>query len=128
MKTIVKSEVPPCLRQAQGKGWNWDEFRANAYDDYLSVRSQALVDQKNECAYTGLWLGMGTTHTLHIDHFHKKAIFPEETLSWENLFAAAKNRNNTLQDLFDDDIRQCTKTAGFSFLVDFELSQLSNRK
>ena len=94
MKTIVKSEVPPCLRQAQGKGWNWDEFRANAYDDYLSVRSQALVDQKDECAYTGLWLGMGTTHTLHIDHFHKKAIFPEETLSWENLFAAAKNRND----------------------------------
>lgn len=211
MKTIIKSEVPPCLRQAQGKGWNWDEFRTNAYDDYLSVRSQALVDQKDECAYTGLWLGMGTTHTLHIDHFHKKAIFPEETLSWENLFAAAKNRNdgadykdrqihgtksdaekqyrafwspleanlsqafwyrqdgvvepdeklsdeekemaqhtidmynlnspdlrnrrlgiirllNTLQDLCDDDIRQCTKTAGFSFLVDFELSQLSNRK
>lgn len=94
MKTIVKSEAPPCLRQARGKGWDWDEFHANAHDDYLRARNQALADQKNECAYTGLWLGEGTKHVLHIDHFHKKAIFPEETFRWENLFAAAKNRDD----------------------------------
>ena len=91
MKTIIKSDAPLCLQQAREKGWDWDEFHANAHVDYLDVRSQALADQKEECAYTGLWLGEGTKHTLHIDHFHKKAIFTEETFLWENLFAAAKN-------------------------------------
>ena len=94
MKTIIKSDAPLCLQQAREKGWDWDEFHANAHVDYLDVRSQALADQKEECAYTGLWLGEGTKHTLHIDHFHKKAIFTEETFLWENLFAAAKNRND----------------------------------
>ena len=40
MKTIIKSDAPLCLQQAREKGWDWDEFHANAHVDYLDVRSQ----------------------------------------------------------------------------------------
>lgn len=91
MKTIVKSEAPVCLQEARAKGWDWNTFVDNAHEEYLTARAWALGEQGNECAYTGLWLGKGTKQTVHLDHFHKKAIYAEETFSWENLFAAAKN-------------------------------------
>ncbi len=91
MKTIVKSEAPVCLREARAKGWDWNTFVGNAHKEYLTARARALGEQGNECAYTGLWLGEGTKQTVHLDHFHKKAIYAEEIFSWENLFAAAKN-------------------------------------
>lgn len=91
MKTVIKSEAPECLQDAEVKGWDWNTFRSNNHDAYLSVRRQVLEDQRNECAYTGLWIGEGTTQKVHIDHFRKKAIYPEKTFCWDNLFAAAKD-------------------------------------
>lgn len=95
MKTIVKSyPAPACLARAEKSGWNWDQFREQNHEGYLEVRRLALVDQKNECAYTGLWLGEGANHKVHIDHFRKKGIYPDQTFAWENLFAAAKERED----------------------------------
>lgn len=91
MKTIIKSEVPECLQEAETRGWDWNSFHTNDHDGYRCVIQRALEDQKNECAYTGLWIGEGTTQKIHIDHFRKKAIYPEETFYWDNLFAAAKD-------------------------------------
>lgn len=91
MKTIAKSPEHDCLGKAKDKGWSWDEFVDKDHDNYVTVRNQALTDQKQECAYTGLWLGSGTNHILHIDHFRKKSIYPELRFDWNNLFAAAKN-------------------------------------
>ena len=54
-------------------------------------KEQALEEQHNECAYTGLWLGEGTTQTIHLDHFRKKGIYAPSTFDYGNLFAAAKN-------------------------------------
>ena len=42
MKTIIKSEVPPCLRQAQGKGWNWDEFRTKISPEAYNLFMEAM--------------------------------------------------------------------------------------
>ncbi|MBD5356997.1 MAG: TIGR02646 family protein [Bacteroides sp.] len=70
---------------------SWDEFRLKNYDEYLQVRQQALNEQKNECAYTGLWLGEGTNQIVHIDHFYKKSLYPNLRFQWLNLFAAAKD-------------------------------------
>lgn len=65
MKTIVKNEANPCLQDASNAKWTWDEFRNKNYAGYLAVRQQALEEQANECAYTGLWLGEGTTQKVH---------------------------------------------------------------
>ena len=91
MRMIVKADENPCLAAARSQGWNWDEFRSNDHDGYLAVLSQTIDEQKNECAYTGLWLGEGTSQKCHIDHFRKKSIYAELTLVYSNLFAAAKD-------------------------------------
>lgn len=91
MKTIVKTAAKECLQTAKTNGWNWDDFHENAHDSYRSCRDQALQEQNDECAYTGLWLGEGTKQTVHIDHFRKKSLYPALTFDWNNLFAAAKD-------------------------------------
>lgn len=92
MKTIIKQEETiECLQIAKNARWNWDEFHDNAQKDYKYVRDKALKDQRYECAYTGLWLGEGTSQTTHLDHFRKKAIYPDAIFCWHNLFAAAKD-------------------------------------
>lgn len=92
MKTIIKpEETLECLQAAQNARLNWDEFHENAQKDYELVRDKALKDQRYECAYTGIWLGNGTSRTVHLDHFRKKAIYPDTTFCWHNLFAAAKD-------------------------------------
>ncbi len=91
MKTIIKPEATlECLQAAEDAGWNWDEFHQNAQEDYEFIRDKALEEQRNECAYTGIWLGEETSNTVHIDHFRKKSIYPETTFCWKNLFVAAK--------------------------------------
>ncbi len=91
MKTIFKTDSNPSLLNAKDKGWNWEDFHSNDQVAYKSCREQALKEQLEECAYTGLWLGEGTKQTIHIDHFKKKAIYPELTFYWNNLFVAAKD-------------------------------------
>ncbi len=91
MKSIVKADSNPSLLNAKDKGWNWDDFHSNDQEAYKNCREQALKEQLEECAYTGLWLGDGTKQTIHIDHFKKKAIYPELTFDWNNLFVAAKD-------------------------------------
>ena len=75
MKTILKGEANHSLDAARRDGLNWDEFRNNNHNGYLEVKNQALIEQGNECAYTGLWLGEEPTQTVHLDHFRKKSIY-----------------------------------------------------
>lgn len=90
MKTIEKGESTAVLSRAIQSGWSWSDFHANAHNEYSQLRELALEEQRNECAYTGLWIGEGTTRTAHLDHFRKKVLYPELTFVWKNLFAAAK--------------------------------------
>ena len=91
MKTIVKGLPDPSLAQALKDGLTWEEFHHDRHDDYLAVRNQGLNEQGEECAYTGLWLGEGTSYKLHIDHYRKKSIYPGLRFDWNNLFVAAKD-------------------------------------
>ncbi len=91
MRMIVKKDENPILQKARNKGWTWNDFHDKAQDGYNACREQALEEQNDECAYTGLWLGEGTTQVIHIDHYRKKALYPELTFNWNNLFAAAKD-------------------------------------
>ncbi|MDE6480487.1 MAG: hypothetical protein K2L45_09470 [Muribaculaceae bacterium] len=91
MKTINKTEANDCLRTAANNAWSWDDFHKNDQPGYNACREQGLAEQLNECAYTGLWLGEGTKQSVHIDHLRKKALYPELTFDWNNLFVAAKN-------------------------------------
>lgn len=91
MKTISKEEANSCLDHAREAGWNWDDFHKNNQNGYWLVKEQALEEQHHECAYTGLWLGEGTTQTIHLDHFRKKGIYDSLTFDYGNLFAAAKD-------------------------------------
>ncbi|MDE6018068.1 MAG: TIGR02646 family protein [Muribaculaceae bacterium] len=93
MKTINKTEANDCLRTAANNAWSWDDFHKNDQPGYNACREQGLTEQLNECAYTGLWLGEGTKQSVHIDHFRKKALYPELTFDWNNLFVAAKDLN-----------------------------------
>ena len=93
MKTINKTEANDCLRTAANNAWSWDDFHKNDQPGYNACREQGLAEQLNECAYTGLWLGEGTKQSVHIDHFRKKALYPELTFDWNNLFVAAKDLN-----------------------------------
>lgn len=117
MKTIVKSTpAPACLSRAQQAGWNWDQFHKQDHEGYLDVRCLALHDQKNECAYTGLWLGEGTKQIVHIDHFRKKGIYQDQEFVWDNLFAAAKERNDGA-DFKDGHISGPQETADAAYSV-----------
>lgn len=91
MKTIIKSNANRCLDIARENSWTWDDFHTNAPDDYIKCRKQALEEQQYECAYTGLWLGDGSTQKIHIDHFRKKSLYPELTFHWPNLFVSVKD-------------------------------------
>ncbi len=91
MKTIKKRNADSCLAYARKARWNWEDFRNNDPTGYHAVRQQALKEQADECAYTGLWLGDGTTQQVHLDHFLKKSIYENKTFDYDNLFAAAKD-------------------------------------
>ncbi|MDE6562259.1 MAG: TIGR02646 family protein [Muribaculaceae bacterium] len=91
MKTINKTEANDCLQNADNNAWSWDDFHKNNQTGYNACREQGLLEQRNECAYTGLWLGEGTKQSIHIDHFRKKSLYPELTFDWNNLFVAAKD-------------------------------------
>lgn len=110
MKTIVKTEANRCLQEAQARGRSWDDFHDNAHDEYLAVREQALSDQRNECAYTGLWIGEGT---IEMYNLNAQELIRRRKGIIENV--------RSLQQLGDEEVRQCMATAGFSFVVEFEL-------
>lgn len=93
MKTIERGTPPCCLINANKNGWNWENFHENDQKGYISLKEQMLLEQSNECAYTGLWLGSGTKYKIHIDHFRKKGIYQNLTFEYDNLFVAAKELN-----------------------------------
>lgn len=91
MKTIDKRDSYPDLQNAKARWHNWDAFVHGDHARYLRLRKQIIEDQKDECAYTGLWIGDGCSHKVHLDHFKKKSIYPEYEFSGMNLFGAVKN-------------------------------------
>lgn len=58
-----------------------------------NVREHILVnEQNNQCAYTEIALDHNSRIS-HIDHFKKRALFPEETFNWNNLLVSCNREN-----------------------------------
>ena len=89
MKQLVKGETPDFLTKFithnQPKVW----------DDISSIRQQLrkhiLNEQNNFCAYTELRIN--SIDDCHIDHYHTRNIFPDETFSYTNLLVSCNSEN-----------------------------------
>lgn len=58
-----------------------------------NVREHLLViEQNNQCAYTEIAL-IHDSRNSHIDHFKKRALFPEQTFNWNNLLVSCNSEN-----------------------------------
>ncbi|NOQ25583.1 MAG: TIGR02646 family protein [Bacteroidales bacterium] len=58
-----------------------------------NVREHILdIEQNNQCAYTEIALDHNSRNS-HIDHFKKRALFPEETFNWNNLLVSCNREN-----------------------------------
>ena len=89
MKTITKyPQQDLCTLKDDLKGLSWDDFHCSYPQVYAKCVQQAISEQNGECAYTEIPL---PDKSQHLDHYKKKAIFPELTFDWNNLFAAVKN-------------------------------------
>lgn len=89
MKQLVKENVPKFLTkfvlQKQPKVW----------EDISPIRQQLrkhILDEQNHfCAYTELRLD--TVDDCHIDHYHTRNLFPEETFKYENLLVSCNSEH-----------------------------------
>ena len=89
MKSIPKyPQQDLCALKDDLKGLSWDMFHCKFPQVYAKCVQQAILEQNGECAYTEIPL---PDKNQHLDHYKKKAIFPELTFDWNNLFAAVKN-------------------------------------
>lgn len=87
MKQLVKGDVPDFLTKfilhQQPKVW----------EDISPIRpllrKHILDEQNNFCAYTELRLD--TVDDCHIDHYHTRSLFPEETFKYENLLVSCNS-------------------------------------
>lgn len=111
MKTIIKmEETLPYLEKARKNKLSWEEFSKECKDEYLEVREKATFEQGQECAYTGLWLGEDSSFQNHLDHFHLRAFYPNQTFDWINIFAAV-HHNDYGSDSKDKFIKGPKKNA-----------------
>ncbi len=90
MRTVIKTEAPACLSEAEDKGWSWDNFVLNDRQGYQTCRQKAYDEQSGVCAYTELPLDT-VSSIIHLDHFKKKGIYQNLQFEWNNLFSAVKD-------------------------------------
>lgn len=91
MRTVIKTEAPTCLTEAERKGWSWDDFVLNDHHGYHVCRQKAYDEQFGVCAYTELPLDTESS-IVHLDHFRRKGIYQRLRFEWNNLFAAVKDK------------------------------------
>lgn len=83
MKTITKyPQQDLCTLKDDLKGLSWDDFHCSYPQVYAKCVQQAISEQNGECAYTEIPL---PDKSQHLDHYKKKAIFPELTFDWNIL-------------------------------------------
>lgn len=66
---------------------DWDDLHKNHRELYVRMRQQAEEEQHGECAYTGLLV---SERNGHLDHFRKRALYPQLMFEWDNIFLAVK--------------------------------------
>lgn len=70
---------------------NWEDFTQNHHTLYHKIREMILRDQLGISGYTELPLE--SSNNIHIDHFRKKGMFPEEEFHWENFVVDERNND-----------------------------------
>lgn len=79
-KFVRPVEEPSVLKDAKKRGAKWDNFHAS---ERAVVRKRLLEMQHNRCAYCERVVSEGKGH---IEHFRKRALYPDKTFEWKNLF------------------------------------------
>ena len=115
MRTVIKTETPACLSEAEKKGWGWDEFVLNDRLGYQTCRQQAYDEQTGVCAYTELPLD-STSSNIHLDHFRRKGIYQRLRFEWNNLFAAVKD-NRFGSDYKDNIVKSNNEQQIYSVIL-----------
>lgn len=114
MKHILKQNEPTGMAEVRKQHLNWDDFHDQFATLYHQCRDQAINEQGEECAYTGLPLN--DSSNIHLDHFKKKALYENLTFDWNNLFAAIKD-NGFGADFKDRIIDGKNHTTLYSLLL-----------
>ncbi|SCD20200.1 TIGR02646 family protein [Proteiniphilum saccharofermentans] len=61
----------------------WDDIHKSQLRIYEDICEVLLKEQNNLCGYTELPL-----NNKHIDHYHKRVLYPEKCFCWDNLIMA----------------------------------------
>lgn len=92
MRKINKSTP---LAHFNGRNYNnscrtWQDFHKDHKDIYEETRLQILTEEQNGlCGYTEIYIN--ELEKCHIDHYKKRAFFPDMTFDWNNLIVATKD-------------------------------------
>ena len=121
MRTVIKTDAPACLSEAEKNGWSWDDFVLNDRQGYQACRQRAYDEQSGVCAYTELPLDT-VKSTIHLDHFRRKGIYQHLRFEWNNLFAAVKD-NRFGSDYKDNLVKSNNEQQIYSVI----LSPLTNQ-
>lgn len=89
MKQLVKGEIPDFLTKfiTHNQPKVWDDINPIRQQ----LRKHILNEQNNFCAYTELRIN--TIDSCHIDHYHTRNMFPEETFNYNNLLVSCNSEN-----------------------------------
>ncbi|KAA6322356.1 hypothetical protein EZS27_028093 [termite gut metagenome] len=94
MRKINKQEPPECLTAfiSRQKPRKWDEiYTPQNHHIYDTCRNTMLImEQDYQCGYTEMPL---KKENMHIDHYRKRADFPDKTFDWNNLIVALKDND-----------------------------------
>lgn len=84
MKRLIKDEVPDFLTKfiLHRQPKIWEEIAPIRQQ----LREHILEEQNNHCAYTELRIKM--TDNCHIDHYHTRNLYPEETFRYANMLVS----------------------------------------
>lgn len=92
MRKINKGEPLDAFVKFKNKNpsANWSDFHEKAHDVYVDTREHILFNEQNcMCGYTEMPINEFTEARL--DHYLKRALFPKETFTWNNLVAVLDN-------------------------------------
>ena len=87
MKQLVKGSAPDFFTKfvIHNQPESWKDISPVRQD----LREYILAEQGNLCAYTEIYLSGG--EKCHIDHYHTRNLFPEETFNFDNMLVSCNS-------------------------------------
>lgn len=87
MKQLVKGSAPDFFTKfiTHKQPKSWEDMGPIRQE----LREHILTEQRDLCAYTEVYLSGGDS--CHIDHYHTRNLFPEETFSYDNMLVSCNS-------------------------------------